>query len=355
VAAFHWIQNRELSAGTGDRRQPKALSLLRQNELRLASSKGILKSARRIVVPTLRNQRRDLLGYNDWVMSIGTRTIEWREPAQPRRAFRAWPFSSVFSRLENKSLARPWLETEYCRIMDLNHWQTNWDALGKDDPLWVVLTDDSKRGGKWDVCEFFETGRREIDGTFEKLTALNLTPPGGKALDFGCGVGRLTQALSIRFSEVHGVDISPSMISAAKEFAKESPGCQFHVSASDRLDLFADESFDFVYSNIALQHIEPRYSKSYIKEFIRVLNPGGVSVFQILSATAMRGLFPQSAVDLYRKLKHGARPVIGMFGIPKDEVMRLLTESRAEIVTVETSPMGWRWKSHLFVVRKPPA
>jgi hypothetical protein len=44
-----------------------------------------------------------------------------------------------------------------------------------------------------------------------------------------------------------------------------------------------------------------------------------------------------------------------MFGIPKDEVMRLLTESRAEIVTVETSPMGWRWKSHLFVVRKPPA
>ena len=30
-----------------------------------------------------------------------------------------------------------------------------WERLGGDDPLWAVLSDSRKRGGRWDIDEFF--------------------------------------------------------------------------------------------------------------------------------------------------------------------------------------------------------
>ena len=44
---------------------------------------------------------------------------------------------------------------------------------------------------------------------------------------------------------------------------------------------FPNDSFDFIYSNITLQHINPLYSKRYISEFIRILRPRGILIFQL--------------------------------------------------------------------------
>ena len=56
--------------------------------------------------------------------------------------------------------------------MDLNAWQKNWNELGKDDPLWVVLTNPAKKGGRWQPEEFFQTGIEEINGLLAKLASL---------------------------------------------------------------------------------------------------------------------------------------------------------------------------------------
>src|SRR3989338_957648 len=103
--------------------------------------------------------------------------------------------------------------------MKLHETGTNWDILGKEDPLFAVLTFKDKRGGKWNKQEFFETGKKEVKGTLEYVRKLNVALTFGKALDFGCGVGRLTQALAQYFEEVHGVDIAPSMIETAPAYA----------------------------------------------------------------------------------------------------------------------------------------
>src|ERR1700722_817442 len=79
--------------------------------------------------------------------------------------------------------------------------EKNWNEFGKRDPLWAILTADSKRDGKWDLAEFFATGEREIGGDVKKFDDPNHTFGRGKALDFGCGVGRLTQALCRHFEE----------------------------------------------------------------------------------------------------------------------------------------------------------
>ena len=44
-----------------------------------------------------------------------------------------------------------------------------WETFGQEDPLWAVLTDPSKRGGRWDVDEFFATGEREVEALWSDL------------------------------------------------------------------------------------------------------------------------------------------------------------------------------------------
>jgi len=237
--------------------------------------------------------------------------------------------------------------------MDLDFWQKNWNQLGIDDPLWAVLTDPAKKGGKWEPAEFFETGRKDIGDVMAELAALRLTPNRkGRALDFGCAVGRLSHALIEFFEEVHGVDISPSMIEHARRFGASQPRCHFHLNSSHHLDGFKDDSFDFVYSNIVLQHIEPKYEKGYIKEFLRVLKPNGVAVFQILSATLLRSFFPQFLVDRYRNLKHAGKPFIGMFGVPEEEVKQLVISQGGQVLKINRARLGWRWLSLTYFVIK---
>jgi SAM-dependent methyltransferase len=77
------------------------------------------------------------------------------------------------------------------------------------------------------------------------------------------------------------VDIAPSMIDLANRYNRYGGRCQYHLNAAPDLGLFPNDSFDFVFSQIVLQHMEPQYAHRYIGEFIRVLAPGGVAMFQL--------------------------------------------------------------------------
>lgn len=174
------------------------------------------------------------------------------------------------------------LEVPQETVKTFQHWKRVWDALAQSDPLWTVCTDPTKQNRQWTSKELFETGDMEVETIIAHARSLGLTPEtSGRALDFGCGVGRLTQALSKHFVECHGVDISPAMIATAIELAGRNPKCNYRVNDSPHLACFADRFFDFIYSSIVLQHIEPQYVSTYLREFIRVLKPGGILVFQI--------------------------------------------------------------------------
>lgn len=165
--------------------------------------------------------------------------------------------------------------------MNIKDLQKNWNEFGKTDPLWAILVDPTKKGRKWKIKEFFETGNREIDTIMKYIESLDIKISYKKALDFGCGAGRLTQALTNYFDDVHGVDIAPSMIKLANKNNRYNEKCHYHLNEVNNLKLFEDNSFNFIYSNIVLQHMEPEYGKNYIKEFLRVIIPGGLTVFQI--------------------------------------------------------------------------
>jgi SAM-dependent methyltransferase len=159
----------------------------------------------------------------------------------------------------------------------------NWEFLGRNDPLFGILSDRSKCGGKWDVDEFFASGRDHIQSLLRTLRDLRVSYQQGSCLDFGCGVGRLTLPLSEVFTHAVGVDVAPSMIERARQFHAANSRCEFRVNAEQDLHQFPDATFDFVHSCLVLQHVPPEIAVRYIAEFFRVCKPGGLVVFQLPS------------------------------------------------------------------------
>ena len=156
----------------------------------------------------------------------------------------------------------------------------DWTRLGLEDPLWAVCVDPARRGGRWQLDDFLATGRAEITEVMLRLDQLGLCQSRMSALDFGCGVGRLTTALSVHFESVIGVDIAPSMIEHAQRL-HSATGCAFKVNDRPDLSSFSDRSFDLVYSSLVLQHMPPALADSYIREFVRVVRPGGAIVLVV--------------------------------------------------------------------------
>ena len=113
--------------------------------------------------------------------------------------------------------------------------------------------------------------------------ALGISVHWDRALDFGCGIGRLTQAMAAHFRRCDGVDIARSMIDAANRYNRYADTCRYHLNTSGDLALFADGTFTFVFTVLVLQHMEPARAKRYVREFMRVLAPGGLLVFQLPS------------------------------------------------------------------------
>jgi SAM-dependent methyltransferase len=242
--------------------------------------------------------------------------------------------------------------------MNLTKLARSWDRLGRDDAMWAVLYDPAKRGNQWDPEEFFATGQVEIDSTMAYLEGLGVTIAYERALDFGCGVGRLTQPLAARFAVVDGVDIAASMVALAREH-NSWPNCTFHVNEADDLSLFADGTFDLVHSRLVLQHIPPSLSKRYLREFVRVLKPGGVAVFDMPSASA-RSLkariatrLPTPVLNSLRRLRYRSG-VMELHWVDPGEVASVIDDAGGRVVDagpIAAAPGSLITKHRYCVVR----
>jgi len=232
-----------------------------------------------------------------------------------------------------------------------------WDRAGRTDPFWAVLSWRGKRGNRWLSDEFFETGIQEIALVMAHADRLGLDGH-ERALDFGCGPGRLTQALTRYFDEVDGVDISPSMIELANKFNRCPERCHYHQNSSIGLRFLANSTFDLVYSNITLQHVEPTYTRSYLREFLRVLRPGGLLMFQLPgrrtgARSRIKRLVPSFAMGFYRQLRYRNHPAAVMNGIPREEVVSFVEASGAKVLEVESNDAaGGGWESFRYSCRR---
>ena len=185
------------------------------------------------------------------------------------------------------------------------------------------------------------------------------------ALDFGCGVGRLTRALSRHFKQCVGLDISEVMIERARQLNRAFPGCDFKVNSTAALAAIADRSMDLVYTRYVLQHVPDRAAiRSYIADFMRILKPGGLLCFQLpCHVPLVNRLRPKKRLyTLLACLGIGKRfiyeklhlfPII-MNYIPENDVVDMLKGKNGTVLDIQTDDtLGKRYRNRIYFVTKP--
>lgn len=156
----------------------------------------------------------------------------------------------------------------------------DWNRRAREDAHYYVAFGRHDQ----DEEEFYATAYETVYGLEYELKRFprHANRRAWRALEIGCGPGRLMRPLSRHFGEIHGVDVSDEMIGLARQRLRDIPHAHPHVSYGADLRQFADESFDLVYSYAVFQHIPDRaVVMSYLKEARRVLKTGGLFWFQV--------------------------------------------------------------------------
>lgn len=236
----------------------------------------------------------------------------------------------------------------------------HWERFARTDPYWAILTDPTRRHGRWREDEFFATGHAMVQAHLARLEREGFVVTRQRALDFGCGVGRLTRALGETFADVTGVDVSEEMLALARRHHADRAHLRFVHNPRTDLRQFADASYDFVYSLITLQHLPDDLAAGYLGEFMRVARPDGLVVVQIVTQKRrVVSLWPPTLLKLgWRAVNRRLIfvPVMDMCPLPVARAQAAIAAAGGEILAwwPDTSG-GGRFESRILVARARPA
>jgi len=211
--------------------------------------------------------------------------------------------------------------------------RADWNARAREDANYYVAFGRRDQ----DDSEFLSTAAdviRDLEGEIRRLPA-EVPAAERRALEIGCGPGRLMRPMSRHFGEIHGIDVSDEMIAQAQRKLADIPWAHAHHASGSDLAQFPDDGFDFVYSYAVFQHIpSAEVVFSYLREVVRVLKPGGFARLQIngLPKTA-------KAYTTWEGVRIGAMEIHRFTG---ERGVRLLS-----LTGVETQYMWTSWQ-------KPP-
>jgi len=163
-----------------------------------------------------------------------------------------------------------------------NNTDREWEKFGTNDPYFGVITHEkyhrSKLTGE-NRDEFFKSGEKYIDKVLENIRK-NIDPAYSpkKALDFGCGVGRLVIPLARIANHVIGVDVSQSMIEEAKKNCESRMITNVELIKSNNDVLSLDGKYDLINSYNVFQHIPVKRGEHIFDNLLTHVEDGGVCV-----------------------------------------------------------------------------
>jgi len=180
-----------------------------------------------------------------------------------------------------------------------------WERLGSTDPYFGVLSDSrflSQRITETDKHDFFRSGEDHVEYLFS-LIEKRLQRPlvARRALDFGCGVGRIVIPLSRRSDFVVGVDVSPSMLAEAKRNCDEAGIGNVELVLSDGNWVNSSDHFDLLHSYLVFQHIPNREGFKILSRILRLAAESAVFVAQFIyldAATKSRKIVNRAQATL---------------------------------------------------------
>lgn len=227
-----------------------------------------------------------------------------------------------------------------------------WSRFGEEAPHWSVLTHEkfTPENINANIDSFYASGVQNLDRVLNTLRRAGMKSSGFEhALDFGCGVGRLSMPLSRLAERVTAMDISPGHLKLAQERAAvEGVKNISFAQLRDLRDLNRASGYDFIISLIVLQHNPPPIMAYAFTRLLRALRPGGVAIIQ------MPTLMPERfSVKDYLAHKTGD---MEMHALPQPAIFKIIERENCRPIEVsEDASIGAIGLSHRFTILKRPA
>ena len=241
--------------------------------------------------------------------------------------------------------------------MDKN--RETWEKWGEHDPYFAVVTSAEFRSLNLDAKAkeaFFELGRKHVEEMWPEFEAIS--GPGfrpRKAVDYGCGVGRVLLPLAGICELAIGVDISRTMLEEAANNAT-ALGLQ-NVRFQDVAEFEAGEreTYDLVHTFIVIQHIPPPTGYGIMERLLGRLSPGGIGMLHVTYEDSapllarMRSRLYRDVPGLHRlasRMRGLEDPFMPVYEYDLNKVRRLFEANGCEVVKEKDTDHGFRGKMH---------
>ncbi len=145
-----------------------------------------------------------------------------------------------------------------------------------------------------------------------ELRALFASAKIRSVLEHGCGNGVLYQRLGFSDIDYTGVDVSESM---AREFRNRYPDAR--VFTGNAVEFSLDRTFDLVFSNGLVQHLNRAQLERLLHKSKEMLNPGGLVVTASIPMRQHRwGYYARNMIAPEKR----GRPVVGVLSYFKHRI-----------------------------------
>jgi 2-polyprenyl-3-methyl-5-hydroxy-6-metoxy-1,4-benzoquinol methylase len=157
---------------------------------------------------------------------------------------------------------------------------------------------------------------------------------GKRALEIGCGGGRITATAASLFAHVYAADCSQEMLRECRA-AIRAPNVSFHKLDGFTLKEFADQSVEYVYSHDVFVQLSSVEVYPYLAEITRVLRPRGIGVTSFYDFVTRFDMFRQRSLQSWtarRSARHRR-----LHFVTQEMIQLMLTDVGAEVVEAQTS------------------
>jgi 2-polyprenyl-3-methyl-5-hydroxy-6-metoxy-1,4-benzoquinol methylase len=168
------------------------------------------------------------------------------------------------------------------KLYIMNDLKKTWLSLGKHAPFYSVMSMDKYLPDNINdnLNDFYESSTSLIKLTDSILLKNNIEFKFNKILDFGCGVGRITNLLSEYGNNIYGIDISEEHLKIARSNVKKNNITFLNYDENYNFPQIIND-IDFVVSFIVLQHIRSEEMKLSIKKILNSLSKNGIALLHI--------------------------------------------------------------------------
>jgi SAM-dependent methyltransferase len=234
----------------------------------------------------------------------------------------------------------------------LNYVKATWTALGEEEPHWSVLSIDEFKSPNIDGNrkQFYASGINDANKIQAIIARHGFTLKDfPRAVEYGCGVGRVTPYLASMFEEVLALDISQSHLALATTEAQNAGAENIQFSIVEAPHFGMESGFNLWFSRIVLQHNPPPVIADILRRMFASLTVGGIAIFQV--PTYAQGYH----FNISDYLMAPKRDEIEVHCLPQEVIFRLANEAECVCLEVrEDDGMSYPWLSNMFVFRKVP-